>query len=337
MAHARGGGGHLRAFGVVDGRVAIRDGDEVVFPETRDRDLHAALAAGSLNPLIELGPAAWRAALEADGSRAPLSACEPSLPVHVRDYVDFYASEDHATNFGRIFRPDRPALPDNWRHIPVAYHGRASSIVVSGTPVRRPSGVLGPGDHGPTRALDLECELGFVCAPPRDIFGVVLVNDWSARDIQRFEYVPLGPFAGKAFATSISAWVAPLDALAGARVAPRTQDPPATGHLAVDSPGALDIDLEVELNGEIISRPNPRELYWTPEQMLAHLTANGTPVGAGDLFATGTISGDRPGTEGSLAEIGRGERWLGDGDEVVLRGHAAGAELAEVRGRVEPA
>jgi fumarylacetoacetase len=332
VAHAGGGGRDLKAFGVVDGRVAIREGDSVVFPEAGDPDLAAALAAPELNPLITLGRDAWRAALEADGSRVPLSACEPSLPVRVGDYVDFYASEEHATNFARIFRPGKPALHENWRQIPVGYHGRTSSIYVSGTSVTRPRGVVGPGEFGPTRALDFECELGFLCASPTEIFGVVLLNDWSARDIQRFEYVPLGPFLGKAFATSISAWVVPFSDLP--RVDPRPQDPPPAPHLR-DVPGdALDIDLEIELNGEVISRTNPRGLYWTPEQMLAHL-ASSAPVGPGDLFGSGTISA-RKGTdpflacEGSLAEIARGERWLADGDEVVFRC----AELGEVRGRI---
>jgi fumarylacetoacetase len=337
VAHADGGGRDLtggKAFGIVGGRVAIRDGDEVLLPEVADAELAAALAAPELNPLIGLGSDAWRAALEADGSRVPLSACEPSLPLRVRDYVDFYASEEHATNFARIFRPGKPPLAENWRHMPVGYHGRTSSIVVSGTPVKRPSGVRGPGDFGPSVALDFECELGFLCASAEELFGVVLLNDWSARDIQRFEYQPLGPFLGKAFATSISAWVVPVSELP--RVEPRPQDPPPAPHLR-DVPGsaALDIDLEIELNGEVISRPGSSSLYWTPEQMLAHL-ASSTPVGPGDLFGSGTISGARKGTdpllarEGSLAEIARGERWLADGDEVVMRG----AGLAEVRGRV---
>jgi len=308
----------------------VREGDTVVFPESGDPDLRAALAAPELNPLISLGRDAWRAALEADGSRVPLSACEPSLPVRVRDYVDFYASEEHATNFARIFRPGKPPLNENWRHIPVGYHGRASSIVVNGTPVRRPSGVVGPGEFGLTRALDFECELGFLCASPTELFGVVLLNDWSARDVQRFEYQPLGPFLGKAFATSISAWVVPLSEMEGAFVEPRPQDPPPAHHLREAGRWALDLDLEVELNGEVISRPNPRGLYWTAEQMLTHLVAGGAPVGTGDLFGSGTISGSEPGTEGSLGEIGRGERWLADGDEVVLRGGG----LGEVRGRV---
>jgi len=338
VAHAGGGGRDLtRAFGVVAGRVALRDGDEVVFPDTDDADLRAALAAPELNPLIELGRDAWRAALECDGSRVLLSACEPSLPVRIGDYVDFYASEDHATNFARIFRPGQPALHENWRRIPVGYHGRTSSIVVSGTPVRRPGGVLGPDSAGATRALDLECELGFVCAPPDEIFGVVIVNDWSARDIQRFEYVPLGPFLGKSFATSISAWVVPWEALERARVGARPQEPEPAPHLRSARGQALDVDLEIELNGEVISRPNAQGVYWTPTQMVAHLTSGGVSLRAGDLFASGTISGSTPGTEGSLAEIARGERWLEDGDEVVLRGRAGQVELGEVRGRVLPA
>ena len=161
----------------------------------------------------------------------------------------------------------------------------------------------------------------------------MLVNDWSARDIQRVEYEPLGPLCGKSFATSISAWITPLDALAGARVAPRPQDPEPAPYLRARSPWLLDVALEVEVNGEVVSRPPARELYWTPAQMLAHLTVNGATLSAGDLIATGTISGATPGTEGSLAELWRGERWLADGDEVVLRGRAGGVELGEVRGR----
>ena len=339
MAHAAGGGGHLsRAFGVVRERVAVRDGDQVVFPQTDDRELGAALAAPALNRLIGLGDDAWRAALETDGPRVPLAECDPQLPVIVRDFVDFYASREHAENFGRMFRPGQPPLPDSWTGVPLGYHGRASSIVVSGTPVRRPSGATGADTFTATAALDFECELGFVCGPASDIFGAVIVNDWSARDIQRFEYVPLGPFLGKAFATSISAWVVPLSELDAARVDPPPQDPPPAPHLRDVDGSALDIALEVELNGEIVSWPQARTLYWTPEQMLTHMSASGARFSAGDLFATGTISGEEPGTFGSLAEIAGGERWLADGDEVVLRGRTAGGvELGEVRGRVEPA
>jgi fumarylacetoacetase len=296
-----------------------------------------------LNPFIELGPAAWRTAREraqaAEGM--PLGGCEPVLPVRVPDYVDFYASLEHVENFGRIFRPGRPAVHENWRHLPVAYHGRSSTVQVSGAPVRRPRGQVAPGELAPTRALDVECEIGLVCGPSRrgpipideaeeHLFGAVLVNDWSARDVQRFEYVPLGPFLGKSFATGMSAWITPLDALP--RTAPREQEPPPAPYLRAREPWALDLDLEIEVNGEVVSRPRSRLLYWTPAQMLAHMTVNGAALSAGDLFATGTVSGSEPGTEGSLAELWRGERWLADGDEVVLRGTG----LSELRARVLP-
>ncbi len=312
--------------------------------------LRRALAGPDLNALIELGPAAWRA-VQAAGANAPAAArvaladCEPVLPVRVPDFADFYASLEHATNFGRIFRPGAPAVRENWRRLPIAYHGRASTIVVSGSEIRRPQGQTGPGRLEPTAQLDLECELGYVCGPSATgpiaiddaeahIFGVVLVNDWSARDVQRYEYEPLGPFLGKSFATSMSAWITPLDALAGARVAPPPQDPAPAPYLRASDPWLLAAALEIELNGEVVSRPDASGLYWTPSQMLAHLTVNGARLSAGDVFATGTISGPGPGSEGSLAEIFGGERWLADGDEVVLRGSAGGVVLAEVRGRI---
>jgi len=323
-----------------------------------DPDLGRALHEPDLNALIELGPPAWRelrgrlrelvdAQAIPSFARLGPAGYEPALPVRVTDYVDFYASLAHATNIGRIFRPGSPAVRESWRHMPIAYHGRASTVVVSGTPVRRPRGQVALGELAPTGALDVECELGYVCGPTtagpiaiddadEHIFGVVLVNDWSARDIQRLEYEPLGPFLGKSFATSMSAWIAPLDALAGARVAPRPQGPEPAPYLRARSPWLLDVALEVEVAGEVVSRPPARELYWTPAQMLAHLTVNGATLTAGDLFATGTISGSEPGTEGSLAELWGGERWLADGDEVVLRGRAGDVELGEVRGRVGP-
>ena len=357
----------VRPPGGADPLPALRHGDDVVVlaPVAAggllggDPDLARALRAPDLNALIELGPSTWTevrdrasellaAGAVPDDARHPLASCETLRPVAIPDYVDFYASEEHATNWSRMLRPGQPPLADNWRHVPVAYHGRASTVVVSGTPVRRPRGQIAAGELAPTAALDLECEVGFVCGPSapgpiavdraeEHIFGVVLVNDWSARDIQRFESAPLGPFLGKSFATSMSAWITPLDVLADARVEPRVQEPPPAGYLRARAPWALDIALEVELNGEVISRPNASWLYWTPAQMLAHLTVNGAVLTAGDLFATGTVSGSDAGTEGSLGEIGRGERWLADGDEVVLRGRAAGVELGEVRGRVVPA
>jgi fumarylacetoacetase len=336
---------------------ALRAGDEVVLVARLaledDPDLRAAAAAPDLNALIELGQGAWRAVRDAaadppPAARAALADCEPLRPVRVTDFADFYASLEHATNFGRIFRPGAPPVRANWRHLPVAYHGRAGTVVASGTPVRRPHGQVAAGELAPTAQLDLECELGYVCGPGaagpiaidrahEHLFGVVLVNDWSARDVQRFEYEPLGPFLGKSFATSMSAWITPLDALAGARVPPPPQDPPPAPYLRAADPWLPDVALEIELNGEIVSRPGAAGLYWTPAQMLAHLTVNGASIASGDLFATGTISGARPGTEGSLAELFGGERWLADGDEVVLRGRAGDVPLGEVRGRVLPA
>ncbi|MDX6676160.1 MAG: fumarylacetoacetase [Solirubrobacteraceae bacterium] len=346
---------------------AVRSGDDALLLASLaraglldvDEAVARALEEPRLNALISLGPPVWRALLARVGeivaadavpadARLALGDCVSVLPVRVTDYVDFYASLEHATNFGRIFRPGSAPVRENWRQMPVGYHGRASTIVVSGTAVRRPRGQVALGALAPTRALDLECELGYVCGPasamPIDvdradehIFGVVLVNDWSARDVQRVEYEPLGPFLAKSFATSMSAWITPLEALAHARVAPRAQDPPPAAYLRAAAPWILDVALEVELDGEVISRPPARELYWTPAQMLAHLTVGGAALSAGDVFATGTISGAEPGSEGSLAELWRGQRWLADGSEVVLRGRAGGVELGEVRGRVLPA
>jgi fumarylacetoacetase len=276
------------------------------------------------------------------------------LPFAVADYVDFYSSLEHATNLGRLFRPDADPLPANWRWLPAGYHGRAGTVVVTGTDVRRPRGQLKPpGEeapvYAPSQRLDLELELGFVVGVPSTlgesvpaerfadhVFGVVLVNDWSARDIQAWEYVPLGPFLGKSFQTSISAWVTPLALLEGRRVEGPRQDPPPLAPLAGGRDWGLDIDLEIELNGDVISRGNARTLYWTMPQQLAHATSNGAALRTGDLLATGTISGPEPGSEGSLIEMS-GRPFLEDGDEVVLRGRAGDVELGEVRGRVLPA
>jgi fumarylacetoacetase len=297
-----------------------------------------------LNPFIELGRDAWRAAAEraseATGGLA-LADCEPVLPVRIPDFVDFYASLEHVENFGQLFRGER-SVPENWRQMPLAYHGRASTVQLSGEPVRRPRGQVEPGTLGPTRALDIECEVGLVCGPSRrgpipideaeqHLFGAVLVNDWSARDIQRFEYVPLGPFLGKSFATGMSAWITPLNALP--RTTPREQDPPPADYLRAREPWQLDLDLEIEVDGEVVSRPRSRWLYWTPAQMLAHMTVNGATLSAGDLFATGTVSGREPRTEGSLTEVWQAAGWLADSEEVVLRGTG----LGEVRARVVPA
>jgi fumarylacetoacetase len=316
------------------------------------------LAGATLNPLLALGREAWSAlrervkeAINAGAELVPLADLEPRLPIHIGDYVDFYSSLEHATNLGRMFRPHTDPLLPNWRHLPVGYHGRASSVVVSGTPVRRPHGQLptedGPPTFGPTQRLDIELELGFVTGPgnelgtsittaeaPDHVFGFVVVNDWSARDIQRWEYQPLGPFLGKSFATSVSPWVTPLKALEPYRVPARAQEPPPLDYLRTTGDWALDIELEVELNGEVISRTNARGLYWTFPQQLAHATVNGTNVRPGDLYASGTISGADEGTQGSLIELQR--PFLQDGDTVTLRGHAGDVSLGEVTGTIVP-
>jgi len=320
-------------------RLGWRCGDGVL-------DLAAAgvTAAPTLEDLFAEGRAEWDAATERAVAAAAAGA-EPRYPLHdvtlhlpfdVADYVDFSASLEHATNLGRLFRPDDDALLPNWRHVPVGYHGRAGTIVVSGSDIRRPRGVLGPGEFGPTRELDVEVELGFVigahAAGFRDaVFGVVIVDDWSARDIQSFEYRPLGPFLGKSFATTISAWVTPLDLLEDARVTAPPQEPEPLEHLRLGRDWALDVDLSLERNGEVVTRQNARTLYWTGPQLVAHLTSNGTRLRPGDILATGTISAPEP---GSLVELGRG--FLADGDEIVIRGRAGAVELGEARWRVLP-
>jgi fumarylacetoacetase len=307
---------------------------------------------------MALGRTAWDEAFAVarahDGPRVPLDAVALHLPFEVADYIDFNSSLEHATNIGRLFRPDSDPLPPNWRWLPVGYHGRAGTVVVTGTDVQRPRGQLKPPDadapvYVPSQRLDIELELGFVVGVPSTlgepvpaerfadhVFGVVLVNDWSARDLQAWEYVPLGPFLGKSFQTSISAWVTPLALLEGRHVEAPAQEPHALDYLAAGRDWALDIDLEIELNGEVISRGNARTLYWTMPQQLAHATSNGASLRTGDLMATGTISGSEPGSEGSLIELTHNRSFLDDGDEVVLRGTAGAVELGEVRGRVLP-
>ena len=314
--------------------------------------------------VLDLGPGSSLNALLADPMRlaearavddAPdfaVGDVELHLPFEVADYVDFYASLHHAANVGRMFRPDDDPLPPNWRHLPIGYHGRAGTVVPSGTPIRRPHGQRGPGDFGPTRRLDVELELGFVIGTPSrlgepvpieraldHVAGVVLVNDWSARDIQAWEYRPLGPFLSKSFATSISHWLVPLDELARTDRAP--QEPEPLPYLR-EAPWAFDLPLELELNGEVIARTNARHLYWSAAQQIAHLTVNGAALRTGDLLASGTISGPEKSERGCLLELswngeepialaaGETRTFLEDGDEVTLRG----ADLGEVRGRV---
>jgi fumarylacetoacetase len=341
-------------FSVAGGapRVGWRDGDEVVDLS----GLGDVYGQPSLNALMALGRDAWTDAIAQarthDGRRTAVAGATLHLPFEVADYVDFFSSLEHATNMGRLFRPGAEPLQPNWRRLPVGYHGRAGTVVVSGTDVRRPRGQLkrnGEPEYAPTERLDVELELGFVVGVPSSgeplttasfeehVFGVVLVNDWSARDIQAWESVPLGPFLAKSFQTSISAWVTPLQLLQEVRVEAPPQDPQPLDHLAGGRDWALDLDLELELNGDVLTRGNARALYWTMPQQLAHAASNGATVRTGDLMASGTISGAEPSTEGSLMELWRGERFLADGDEVALRARGSDVELGEVRGRVLPA
>jgi len=367
-------------------RVGVALGDWVIDLSRLDVPAVDALAAPSLNPLMARGPRTWaalRARLErlvcdpeicdAVGAHLiPLDRVTLHLPFEVADYVDFYSSQHHAENLGRMFRPDSAALTPNWKHLPIGYHGRAGTVAVSGTPVIRPSGQRQPAGggpvFGPSQRLDLEAEVGFVVGvgsqqgtPVRvgdfaaHVFGVCLVNDWSARDLQSWEYVPLGPFLGKSFLTSVSPWVVPLDALGSARLTPPARDPQPLPYLRDDAePWGLDLTLEVRLNGELLSCPPFREMYWTPAQQLAHLTVNGASLRTGDLFASGTVSGARRDQRGSLIELSWGgtepirladgttRTFLEDGDVVTLTASAPGPDgtrigFGEVTGAVRSA
>lgn len=373
-------------------RVGVRIGDYVL-----DAGPAAAAAGGtataelwmasSLEPFFAAGPAIWAYArdwlatvLTDPAHRAvigphllPHDSAPAVMPFRVGDYVDFYASEHHATNLGRLFRPNSEPLLPNWKHLPVGYHGRSQTVVPSGTPIVRPCGqVRGPdGDpvFGPSRRLDIEAELGFVVggastlgtpvaatAFPDTVFGVTLLNDWSARDIQSWEYVPLGPFLGKSFATSISPWITPLAALEAARVAPPPRTRPLLPYLAddPDAPWGLDISLTIEWNGTVVSRPPYASMYYTGAQMLAHTTVNGATVRPGDLYASGTISGPGPDQVGSFIELSEGGRtpvtladgsqrtFLADGDTVTISATAPSTSggrltLGSVTGTIAPA
>ncbi|MFI1889956.1 fumarylacetoacetase [Streptomyces jumonjinensis] len=373
-------------------RLGVRYGNHVLDAGAAARALgspHAGLLEQpGLNPLLAAGRTVWHevrsaltAWLTAPAHRAviepllhPLDAVAMRLPYEVADYVDFYASEHHALNVGRMFRPDGDPLTPNWKHLPIGYHGRSGTIVVSGTDVVRPRGQRkGPADpapvFGPTTKLDIEAEVAFLVGAPSEpgrpaalgdfrdhVFGLSLLNDWSARDIQAWEYVPLGPFLGKSFATSVSAWVTPLEALEAARADPPARDAEPLPYLddsAEDEKGGFDLRITVAVNGHVIAEPPFATMYWTAAQQLAHMTVNGASLRTGDLYASGTVSGSEIHQRGSLLELtwnGRdplelpeGQRtFLEDGDVVTMTAWAPGPDgvrvgLGEVTGRIAPA
>ncbi|HEY3261958.1 MAG TPA: fumarylacetoacetase [Pseudonocardiaceae bacterium] len=349
------------------------------------------LSGGSLDPLLAAGRPQWTALREAvtelvlssrrppDAVLYPVAEVRTYLPFTVRDYVDFYSSRHHAENVGRIFRPnDEPLLP-NWTHLPVGYHGRAGTVVVSGTSVMRPCGQMRPPSagtsagssaapvFGPSRRLDIEAEVSFVCGGParccvpvdevaEHVFGVALLNDWSARDIQSWEYQPLGPFLAKSFATSLAAWITPLDALQAARIpaAGPSSDAALLPYLRTAEPWGLDLSLTITWNGTVVSRPPFATMAYSCAQQLAHMTVNGATVRPGDLFASGTVSGPSRDERGCFLELtwdgrepvtldnGSTRTFLEDRDTVVITAVAPGPDgsvvgFGEVAGRVLPA
>jgi fumarylacetoacetase len=362
----------------------------LILPELRGMPL---FGGSTLNPFMAAGPKAWRTVRARisnllTASNDELRSAEilghalvlqrharMYVPADIGDYTDFYSSREHATNVGTMFRGAENALMPNWLHLPVGYHGRSSSIVIDGTPVVRPAGQVkpddGPPEHAPSAQLDIELEMGFLVGPgnplgtpiPVDraeehIFGLVLVNDWSARDIQKWEYVPLGPFLGKNFATTVSPWVVVLDALAPFRVQGPVQDPEPLPYLRSIGRRGFDIELEVLLRPDgtatydNIIQSNARFLYWDIRQQLAHHTVNGCNTRSGDLMASGTISGPTPESFGSLLERtwrgtnplrlsnGAERRFLEDGDSVILTGAARGPHynvgFGQAEGTVAP-
>jgi fumarylacetoacetase len=370
-------------FSAGDGpaRVGVRIGGSVLdLPPVLGEQV---FAEPSLNAFMAQGRARWsdvraritelltdpRHRRDVEAALYPLSGVRLHLPFEVGDFVDFYASEYHAANVGRLFRPGSEPLMPNWKYLPVGYHGRSGTVVISGTPVTRPRGQR-PGDgaptFGPSRRLDFEAEVGFVIgtgSPPGSsievgafadhVFGVFLVNDWSARDIQSWESRPLGPFLAKSFATSISPWVVPLDALDCAQVRPPPQQPEPLPYLAGPGPG-FDLALEIRLNGHVVSRPPLASMYWTPAQMLAHMTVNGAATRTGDFYASGTVSGPDREQRGCLLELSWGgaepltlpdgsvRSFLEDGDELTITATAPAADgsrigFGEVTGLILPA
>lgn len=294
-----------------------------------------------------------------------------TVPIPPTSFVDFYSGIEHASNVGKMFRPDMPALLPNYRHLPVGYNGRSSSVVASGTPIIRPKGQTKAPDaenptFGPTQEMDFELEMGFYIAEGNDmgkritckaaeehILGMVIVNDWSARDIQRWEYQPLGPFLSKSFGTSISPWLVTLDALEPFRLEGMEQDPPVLPHLKRQGNQHYDIALEVWLNGERICQSNTKHLYWSMSQQVAHQTSNGTPLEFGDLYASGTISGPEPESYGSMLELtwrgskplalkgGQQRTFLEDGDSITMKAFAQGdgfrVGFGDCEGTIKPA
>jgi fumarylacetoacetase len=364
-------------------RAGARIGDSVL-------DLAQALgeqvfSEPSLNAFMAQGRARWsdvRARLtelltderhrgRVEAALRPLDAVDLHLPFTPGDYVDFFGNEYHAANAGRLFRPGGEPLTPNWKHMPIGYHGRSGTIVLSGTPVVRPRGQRPPSpgesspSFGPSRRLDFEAEVGFVVgassAGPvqvsdfaEHVFGVFLLNDWSSRDLQAWESRPLGPFLAKSFATSISPWVVPLEALGHARVSPPPRDPEPLPYLADTGKWGLDLALVVRLNGQVVARPPFAATYWTAAQMLAHMTVNGAPARTGDLFASGTVSGPERDQRGCLLELSWGgaeplvladgsvRSYLEDGDEVTISATAPAADggriaFGDVTGRIQPA
>jgi fumarylacetoacetase len=397
--------GVFRPHGADVPRVGVAIGQMLVDLSVLEREalLHIPASAGetvfdrpSLNTFMGLGREAWLsvrrqlthllgrdeptlrddAALRQE-ALVPMAECQMLLPVEIGDYTDFYSSKEHATNVGAMFRGPENALPPNWLWLPIAYHGRASSVVVGGTDLRRPCGQTKADDaqapsFGLSRAVDCELEVGcFIGQGNRlgepiavdraadHVFGLVLVNDWSARDIQKWEYVPLGPFLAKSFGTSISPWVVTLEALAPFRVAGPVQSPPPLDYLQTAGLDGYDIELEVTLQTETMDAPqricasNFKHLYWSIAQQIAHHTSNGCNLRIGDLLASGTISGPTPEARGSLLELtwggkqpltmasGEERRFLEDGDRVTMRGWCQGdgyrVGFGEVTGRLLPA
>jgi fumarylacetoacetase len=379
--------------GAEGARLGVRIGEHVLDVQAlvgadagASTGLRSAAGGTNLDNLLSAGRSVWddlRAllvrALSSASEAHALTSClheltrvQLHLPFTVADYVDFYASEHHASNVGRIFRPDQAPLLPNWKHLPVGYHGRAGTIVPTGTCIRRPKG-LRPGtdgvpSFGPSQRLDIEAEMGFVLGGDvpagevkmqdarEHIFGLVLVNDWSARDIQAFEYVPLGPFLGKSFATSIGAWVVQIAALEAARTPPPPREKTLAAYL--DDSGCehwgFDVSLEIQVDGEPISSPQLSTLYWTGAQMLAHMTVNGAGLRSGDLFASGTISGAGKDQRGSFLEMcwggkeplrlssGKEMTFLEDKTVVTITAAAPGPDgsvigFGDVSGRILPA